>query len=55
MIAGVPSIGAVQPVRGATWIEAGTRETQTSLAERDERRGKWMQYLIADLKNKSPS
>jgi hypothetical protein len=22
----VPSIGAVQPVHGATWIEAGTRE-----------------------------
>ena len=24
--AGVPSIGVVQPVHGATWIEAGTRE-----------------------------
>jgi hypothetical protein len=24
--AGVPSIGAVQPVHVATWIEAGTRE-----------------------------
>src|SRR5260221_14531301 len=27
--AGVPSIGAVQPVHVATWIEAGTRELAT--------------------------
>jgi hypothetical protein len=26
--ADVPSIGAVQPVHVATWIEAGTREAQ---------------------------
>jgi site-specific recombinase XerC len=28
--AGVPSIGSVQPVHGATWIEAGTRELAAS-------------------------
>jgi hypothetical protein len=27
---GVPSIGAVQPVHVATWIEAGTRELAAS-------------------------
>jgi hypothetical protein len=32
--AGVPSIGSVQPVHVATWIEAGTRE----LAAADARR-----------------